>query len=106
MYCCTPGTWVQPIFATASAVTMALLTVEESAAVQLRIFYLFMAVALVMVVNKFCFPSKKEVRRMIEQGAVKMDSQKITDVFARISRKPGQSAVLQSGKRTFFKIVF
>lgn len=52
------------------------------------------------------FPSKKEVRRMIEQGAVKMDSQKITDVFARISRKPGQSAVLQSGKRTFFKIVF
>lgn len=60
MYCCTPGTWVQPIFATASAVTMALLTVEESAAVQLRIFYLFMAVALVMVVNKFCFPSKKE----------------------------------------------
>ena len=53
------------------------------------------------------FPSKKEVRRMIEQGAVKMDSQKLSDVFAKIERKPaGETAVLQSGKRLFFRIKF
>ena len=50
------------------------------------------------------FPSKKEVRRMIEQGAVKMDSQKISDVFATLERKSGESVVLQSGKRIFFRI--
>ncbi len=52
------------------------------------------------------FPSKKEVRRMIEQGAVKMDSQKISDVFATLERKSGESVVLQSGKRIFFRIKF
>ena len=60
MYCCTPGTWVQPIFSTSSAVIMASLTVDEASAVQLRVFYLIMAVILVMIVNRFFFPSKKE----------------------------------------------
>ena len=60
MYCCTPGTWIQPIFSTSSAVIMASLTVNEAAAVQLRVFYLLMAVILVMIVNRFFLPSKKE----------------------------------------------
>ena len=32
------------------------------------------------------FPSKKEARRMIEQGAVKLDSQRVSDVFAKLER--------------------
>lgn len=60
MYCCTPGTWIQPIFSTSSAVIMASLTVDEAAAGQLRIFYLLMAIILVMIVNRFFFPSKKD----------------------------------------------
>jgi len=53
------------------------------------------------------FPSKKEARRMIEQGAVKIDSQKVSDVFAKLERgAAGESAVVQSGKRTFFRVKF
>lgn len=60
MYCCTPGTWVQPIFSTAFALTMATLTVQETEAIWLRLMYLAMAVALVLVVNTFLLPNRKE----------------------------------------------
>lgn len=60
MYCCTPGTWVHPIFSTSFALTMATLTVEETEAIGLRLLYLAMAVALVLVVNRFLLPSRKE----------------------------------------------
>lgn len=57
MYCCTPGTWVHPIFSTSFALTMATLTVQETEAIGLRLMYLAMAVALVMVVNTFLLPN-------------------------------------------------
>lgn len=60
MYCCTPGTWVQPIFSTAFALTMATLTVRESDAIWLRLMYLAMAIALVLVVNRFLLPNRRE----------------------------------------------
>lgn len=60
MYCCTPGTWVQPIFSTSFALTMATLTLEESEAIQLRLLYLAMAVVLVLIVNHFFLPNRKE----------------------------------------------
>ena len=59
MYCCTPGTWVHPIFSTSFALTMATLTVEKTEAIQLRLLYLAMAVALVLVVNRFLLPSRR-----------------------------------------------
>ena len=62
MYCCTPGTWVHPIFSTSFALTMATLTVAESEAIWLRLFYLGMAVALVLVVNRFLLPSRKDLQ--------------------------------------------
>ena len=44
---------------------------------------------------------------MIEQGAVKLDSQRVSDVFAKLERgAAGSSVVLQSGKRLFFRIKF
>ena len=60
MYCCTPGTWVHPIFSTSFALTMATLTLAETEAIQLRIFYLAMAVLLVLIVNRFFLPNRKE----------------------------------------------
>ena len=60
MYCCTPGTWVHPIFSTSFALTMATLTVEKTEAIQLRLLYLAMAVALVLVVNRFLLPSRRD----------------------------------------------
>lgn len=49
------------------------------------------------------FPSKKEIRRLIEQGAVKMNSEKISDPFLAIQR-PEEPIVLQAGKRIFFRV--
>ena len=62
MYCCTPGTWVHPIFSTSFALTMATLTVEETEAIQLRLLYLAMAVVLVLIVNRFLLPSRKDLQ--------------------------------------------
>lgn len=50
------------------------------------------------------FPSKKEIRRLIEQGAVKIDSQKVSDPYASVAR-PAECTVVQAGRRIFFKIL-
>ncbi len=60
MYCSTPGTWIQPIFSTAFAIAMASITVQEVEAIQLRLLYLLMAMILVLTVNYFVLPNKKE----------------------------------------------
>ena len=49
------------------------------------------------------FPSKNEARRMIQQGAVQADEQKITDINAVIEL--GENPVIiKAGKRKFFKV--
>jgi tyrosyl-tRNA synthetase len=50
------------------------------------------------------FPSKKEVRRLIEQGAVKLATEKVTDPFRKLTR-PVHEYIFQAGKRTFVKIL-
>jgi len=49
------------------------------------------------------FPSKGEVKRLIEQGGVKMDAEKVSDPMLKIS-KPAQDIVLQAGKRKFIRV--
>ena len=49
------------------------------------------------------FPSKKEVRRLIEGGAVKIGDEKVSDPALKISR-PTSEIVIQAGKRTFVKV--
>lgn len=56
----------------------------------------------IMAMTKL-FPSKKECRRMIEQGSVKIDGEKLSDVNASLS-KPEGPVVIQAGKRKFFRI--
>ena len=51
------------------------------------------------------FPSKKEVRRLIEQGSVKVDDQKILQPFQKW-QADGIARIFQVGKRTFFKVQF
>lgn len=48
-------------------------------------------------------PSKAEAKRLIEQGGVELDGQKITDPQAAVAVKSG--AILKVGKRRFLKLV-
>lgn len=59
MYCCTPGKWVQPIFSTGFALSLASLTMDSASAVELRLLYLALAVLLVLAVNRFFFPTSR-----------------------------------------------
>lgn len=51
------------------------------------------------------FPSKKEIRRLVEQGAVKLNEQKLPDVKVRLARDAAAGTVIQAGKRIFVKIL-
>lgn len=50
------------------------------------------------------FPSKKEIRRLIEQNAVKADDLPIADVKHTVQR-PAEPVVFQAGRRQFFRVV-
>lgn len=50
------------------------------------------------------FPSKKEARRLVEQGAIKIDGKRCQDPNTSVYR-PETEIVIQSGKRTFLKII-
>jgi len=47
-------------------------------------------------------PSKREARRLIEQGGVKLDGQEIRSIETIVT--PGQAQVLQVGRRRFVKL--
>jgi tyrosyl-tRNA synthetase len=49
------------------------------------------------------FPSKKEIRRLIEGGAVKIGEDKVSDPALKVT-KPAGEWVIQAGKRTFVKV--
>lgn len=50
------------------------------------------------------FPSKKEIRRLIEQGAVKVNDEPVADPTLALD-KPAGETVVQAGKRKFFKVL-
>jgi tyrosyl-tRNA synthetase len=49
------------------------------------------------------FPSKKEARRMIEQGAVKINGEKVSDTAVTL-KQSAEPRVIQAGKRLFFRV--
>jgi len=62
-------------------------------------------VDLVDAVNKASeakIPSRSEVRRLIQQGGVQLDGQKLTDPLSRVELKDGQ--IIRIGKRTVVKV--
>ena len=52
-----------------------------------------------ILINAHIVKSKNEARRLIDQGALKLDGNKISQ------DGPAQKGVLQAGKRHFIKIV-
>ena len=55
-----------------------------------------------LIVTNNLTKSKSEARRMIEQGAVRIDGEKVNDVNMLI--KAGQKFILKVGKRKFLSI--
>ncbi|MEX0324628.1 MAG: tyrosine--tRNA ligase [Puniceicoccaceae bacterium] len=53
--------------------------------------------------NSKLVPSKKEARRLIKQGSVKVNDEKVDDPFASYG-KPEEPLVIQAGKRIFFEV--
>ncbi len=49
------------------------------------------------------FPSKSEARRMIAQGAIQINGNKITDWQATVA--PAEEIMVQKGKKTFLRVV-
>ena len=49
------------------------------------------------------FPSKSEARRMVEQGGIQINGNKITDVRATIAVT--DEYMVQKGKKTFLKVL-
>ncbi|MBH55325.1 MAG: tyrosine--tRNA ligase [Opitutaceae bacterium] len=61
-------------------------------------------VALLTVLgNSGKFPSRKEAKRLLQQGAVKVDGEKAN--FETNLGKPKKEIVIQAGKRLFFKVL-
>ena len=56
-----------------------------------------------VIFNAGLLKSKGEARRMIKQGAVKLDGESITDIQARIT--PSGEQILKVGKRRFLKVI-
>ena len=50
------------------------------------------------------FESKGAVRRLVQQGGVKIDAEKQADPNKEITRPTGEQ-IFQAGKRTFFKLL-
>ena len=59
------------------------------------------AIAVLLTESKLC-PSKSEARRLVEQGGVELDGQRLTDPQGAVSIKSG--AILKAGKRQFLKL--
>jgi tyrosyl-tRNA synthetase len=49
--------------------------------------------------------SKSDARRLVQQGAVRLDGEKIVDIEADIAIESGESAVLKVGKRRFLRLL-
>jgi tyrosyl-tRNA synthetase len=49
--------------------------------------------------------SKSQARRLIQQGAVRTDGEKVTDIGADIKLGEGEEVVLQVGKRRFIRLI-
>jgi tyrosyl-tRNA synthetase len=49
--------------------------------------------------------SKSQARRLVQQGAVRTDGERITDIGTDIELEEGEEVVLQVGKRRFVRLI-
>lgn len=57
LYTATPGTWQQALCSTCFSLSMTTLAIAEKTALELRILYVLVSILLVLLVNKFFFPT-------------------------------------------------
>ena len=52
-------------------------------------------------------PSKKEARRLVEQGGVELNGEKVSDPTIRLERSAflGDGIILKKGKKVFHRVV-
>lgn len=60
LYTATPGTWQQALCSTCFGMSITSLAIAEKTAVELRILYVFIAILIVLLVNKFIFPTSMQ----------------------------------------------
>jgi len=58
-----------------------------------------------LVVERNIFPSRKEAKRVIRQGGLYLDDQRIEDVAFKIDLSKKDDLILKIGKRKFYRIV-
>jgi len=57
-----------------------------------------------LLVSKKIFPSRGEAKRMIRQGGVYLDGQRITELSAKINPREKREFILKIGRRRFYKL--
>jgi tyrosyl-tRNA synthetase len=57
-----------------------------------------------VLVNKSICPSRGEAKRLIRQGGIYLDCQRVEDIALELELKPGQERILKVGKRRFYKL--
>ena len=58
-----------------------------------------------LLVNQNIFPSRGEAKRMVRQGGVYLDGQRIEDIAFKIDLRKKSDLILKIGKRKFYRIV-
>jgi tyrosyl-tRNA synthetase len=58
-----------------------------------------------LLVDKNLFPSNREAKRVIRQGGIYLDGQRIKDVGFKIDLKKKSEVILKIGKKKFYKII-
>jgi tyrosyl-tRNA synthetase len=58
-----------------------------------------------LLINKNLFPSSREAKRVIRQGGLYLDGQRIEDVGFKIDLRKKSEVILKIGKKKFYKIV-
>jgi len=57
-----------------------------------------------LLVSKKIFPSRGEAKRMIRQGGVYLDGQRITELSAKINPREKREFILKIGRRKFYRL--
>lgn len=60
LYMETPGTWQQALFSTCFALTLTTMALPQTLAFELRLLYVVCAMLLVLLVNRFVFPTRQK----------------------------------------------
>ncbi|MCK4758819.1 MAG: tyrosine--tRNA ligase, partial [Candidatus Aminicenantes bacterium] len=57
-----------------------------------------------LLVDKNIFPSRGEAKRVIRQGGVYLDGQRIEDIQLNIEMKKQSESILKIGKKKFYRL--